>query len=126
MFVVTALISVAMLGFALSPLLFLSLALYLVLDALRDVRIPLQTAWVNQKLDSKVRATVHSMFGQVDAIGQMLGGPIVAVIAAASSAVASLAASGLLLTPALFFVSRANSKSEDEAEAVSPLLEEEG
>ena len=126
MFVVTALISVAMLGFALSPLLFLSLALYLVLDALRDVRIPLQTAWVNQKLDSKVRATVHSMFGQVDAIGQMLGGPIVAVIAAASSAVASLAASGLLLTPALFFVSSANSKSEDEAEAVSPLLEEEG
>lgn len=126
MFVVTALISVAMLGFALSPLLFLSLALYLVLDALRDVRIPLQTAWVNQKLDSKVRATVHSMFGQVDAIGQMLGGPVVAMIAVFGSTLASLVTSSLLLTPALFFVSRANSTSDDEAEAVSPLLEEEG
>lgn len=114
MFVVTALISVAMLGFALSPLLFLSLALYLVLDALRDVRIPLQTAWVNQKLDSKVRATVHSMFGQVDAIGQMLGGPVVAMIAVFGSTLASLVTSSLLLTPALFFVSRANSESRPE------------
>ncbi len=126
MLIVTGLISVSLIGFAFSSVLLLSLCLYLSIDLLRDIANPLQTAWVNQKLDSKVRATVHSMFGQVDAIGQVLGGPIVAVIAAASSAVASLAASGLLLTPALFFVSRANSKSEDEVEAVSPLLEEEG
>lgn len=123
MLVVTGLISVAMLGFALSPFLLLSLGLYLIIDALRDVRIPLQTAWVNQKLDSKVRATVHSMFGQVDAIGQMLGGPVVAVIAVLGSTLASLVTSSLLLTPALFFVVRANSKhlefaegSEDEAD----------
>jgi DHA3 family tetracycline resistance protein-like MFS transporter len=109
--IVTAGISLAMLGFALSPYLILTLSLYLVIDALRDVHIPLQTAWVNQKLDSKVRATVHSMFGQVDAIGQVLGGPIVAVIAAFGSAVASLVTSSLLLTPALFFIRRANSQS---------------
>lgn len=115
MLVVTGLISVALIGFALSPLLLLSLCLYLSIDVLRDIASPLQTAWVNQKLDSKIRATVHSMFGQVDAVGQMLGGPIVAAIAAVSSAVASLVASGLLLTPALFFVSRANSKSENDA-----------
>ncbi|MCC6299784.1 MAG: MFS transporter [Anaerolineales bacterium] len=115
---VTGGISLAMLGFALSPFLALTLALYLVIDALRDVRIPLQTAWVNQKLDSKVRATVHSMFGQVDAVGQMLGGPIVAVIAVFGSTVASLVTSSLLLTPALFFIRRANSKSENEADTV--------
>jgi DHA3 family tetracycline resistance protein-like MFS transporter len=109
--IVTAGISLAMFGFALSQFLILSLVLYLIIDALRDVHIPLQTAWVNQKLDSKVRATVHSMFGQVDAIGQMLGGPIVAVIAAFGSAVASLVTSSLLLTPALFFIRRANSQS---------------
>jgi DHA3 family tetracycline resistance protein-like MFS transporter len=78
---------------------------------------------VNQKLDSKIRATVHSMFGQVDAVGQMLGGPIVAVIAAVGSAVASLVTSGLLLTPALFFVSRANSKSANEGDVMSSLPE---
>ncbi len=125
MLIVTGLISVSLIGFALSPILLLSLCLYLSIGVLRDIAGPLQTAWVNQKLDSKVRATVHSMFGQVDAIGQVLGGPLVAAIAAISSAVASLVTSGLLLTPALFFVSRANSQSANEAEAISPLLEEE-
>jgi DHA3 family tetracycline resistance protein-like MFS transporter len=109
MLIVTGGISMAMLGFALSPLLLLSLSLYLVIDALRDIRIPLQTAWVNQKLNPKVRATVHSMFGQVDAIGQVMGGPTVAVFAALGSTVTPLVMSGLLLTPALWFVSRANS-----------------
>lgn len=39
MLIVTGLISAAMLGFALSSVLFLSLSLYLIIDALRDVRI---------------------------------------------------------------------------------------
>jgi len=117
---VTAGISIAMFGFALSKVLALTLVMYLIIDALRDVHIPLQTAWVNQKLDSKVRATVHSMFGQVDAVGQMLGGPIVAVIAAVGSAVAPLVTSSLLLSPALFFIRRANlhSANEEDGEVV--------
>jgi DHA3 family tetracycline resistance protein-like MFS transporter len=117
MLLVTGLISISLIGFALSPLFLLSLGLYLSTNVLRHVAEPLQTAWVNQKLDSKIRATIHSMFGQVDAIGQVMGGPIVAVIAAASSAVTSLVTSGLLLTPAMFFVSRANSQSASEADA---------
>ncbi|HUE98677.1 MAG TPA: MFS transporter [Anaerolineales bacterium] len=113
---VTGAISVALIWFALSPFLLLSLVLYLTVSVLRNVHIPLQTGWINQKLDSQVRATVHSMFGQVDAIGQVVGGPIVAVIASVGSAVASLVTSGLLLTPALFFIRRANSQSRDEAD----------
>jgi DHA3 family tetracycline resistance protein-like MFS transporter len=115
-FIMTGMISIALVGFALSPFLFLSLSLYLLINVLRNVHIPLQTAWVNQKLDSQVRATVHSMFGQVDAIGQVMGGPVVAVIASVGSTLASLVTSGLLLTPALFFVNRANSQSMNEAE----------
>ena len=111
MLLVTGLISLSLIGFALSPLLLLSLGLYLTISVLRDIAGPLQSAWVNQKLDSNVRATVHSMFGQVDAIGQVVGGPIVAGIAAVGSAVTSLVTSGMLLAPALFFVSRANSQS---------------
>ena len=122
MFLATGGISLALLSFALSPILALSLLMYLAIDALREVRGPLQTAWINQKLDSRVRATVHSMFGQVDAIGQVMGGPIVAVIAAAGSAVASLVTSSLLLTPALYFIGRANAPSKDEAEAESEPL----
>lgn len=114
MLIVTGSISVSLIGFALSPFLGLSLGLYLSISVLRDIAGPLQTAWVNKKLDSRIRATVHSMFGQVDAIGQVMGGPIVAVIAAVGSAVASLVTSGLLLTPALFFIRRANNQSPDE------------
>ena len=115
MLLVTGLISASLVGFALSSVLFLSLGLYLTISMLRDLAGPLQRAWVNQKLDSNVRATVHSMFGQVDAVGQVLGGPVVAVIAAVGSAVTSLVTSGMLLVPALFFVSRANSQSVNEA-----------
>ncbi len=114
--VVTAAISLAILGFALSPSLLLALSLYLVISAARSIHSPLHTAWINHKLDSKVRATVHSMFGQVDAIGQMLGGPLVAVIAAFGSAAASLLTSSLLLTPALFFIRRANAQAGGEVE----------
>jgi DHA3 family tetracycline resistance protein-like MFS transporter len=117
---VTAVISMALFGFALAPLLGLSIGLYLVINVFRNIHIPLQTAWVNQKLDSQVRATVHSMFGQVDAIGQMVGGPTVALIASVGSAVASLVMSGLLLTPALFFIGRANLHSQAEVE-VEPV-----
>jgi len=119
MLLVTGIISFALFGFALSPLLLLSLGLYLIIYVLRNVQIPLQTAWINQKLDSQVRATVHSMFGQVDAIGQVMGGPIVAVIAAIGSAVASLVTSSLLLTPALFFIRRANLQSVNERDMES-------
>jgi DHA3 family tetracycline resistance protein-like MFS transporter len=121
-FLVTGGITVALIGFALSPFLALSLGLYLVISVLRNVQIPLQTGWVNQKLDPQVRATVHSMFGQVDAIGQVMGGPIVAGIAAVGSAIAALVTSGLLLTPALFFIDRANSQSKDEIDLEASSL----
>ena len=115
MLIVTAMISLALFGFATASLLVVALALYLAIDVLRDVAGPLQSAWVNQKLDSRVRATVHSMFGQVDAIGQVAGGPVVGLVARFYSVVAALISSALLLAPALFLVGRANSQSEGEA-----------
>jgi DHA3 family tetracycline resistance protein-like MFS transporter len=115
MLIVTGLIAAAMVGFAISPLLPLTLGLYLVVNILRAVSNPLYTGWVNQKLDSQTRATVHSMAGQVDAIGQVAGGPGVGLIARFFSVVAAIAASGFLLLPAMFFVGRANRISVNEA-----------
>ncbi len=122
MLAVTGLISAALIGFALSPWLALTLGLYLTIYVFRNVAGPLQSAWVNQKLPSNVRATVHSMFSQVDAFGQMAGGPVVAVIARFASVIAALSTSGLLLTPALFLVRRANRVSSAE-EAEGPEAE---
>lgn len=112
---VTGIIAIAMIGFAVSALLPLTLILYLVIDMLRDVRGPLNTAWVNQKLDSKVRATIHSMTGQVDAFGQIAGGPSVAAVAKLFSVVAAISTSGLLLLPAMFLVGKANRISAEES-----------
>ncbi|MBK9604144.1 MAG: MFS transporter [Anaerolineales bacterium] len=111
MMIVTGLIATTMIGFALSPLLALALGLYLVIDVLRDIRGPLNSAWVNQKLDPQTRATVHSMTGQVDAFGQIAGGPSVGLVARFFSVVAAITTSGLLLLPAMFLVGRANSQS---------------
>ena len=111
MLVATAGISLAMVGYALAPYLLLAVGLYLTIDVLRGIRNPLQTAWINQKLDSNVRATVHSMFGQVDAIGQIAGGPGIGLIANLASVAAAVSTSGLLLTPALFLIGRANRQS---------------
>jgi DHA3 family tetracycline resistance protein-like MFS transporter len=116
---VTAGISLAMVGFALSRYLLLALILYLVIDVLRDIGYPLRAAWINQKLDSRVRATVHSMFGQVDAVGQIAGGPGVGLIANLASVVAAISTSGLLLSPALFLIGRANRQSREQVEAES-------
>ena len=116
MMIVTGVIAVGIIGFALSPLLPITLGLYLTIYILRQVKIPLQTAWVNHKLDPQTRATVHSMTGQVDAIGQILGGGS-AFIARYLSVVAAIVTSGFLLGPALGLVRRANLQSEYEAAA---------
>jgi len=114
---ITVGLSIGIISFAISPIFGLTLVLYGLISMLRNVAGPLYNAWVNQKLDSNTRATVISMSSQVDAIGQISGGPSVAAIAALSSVVAAITTSGLLLTPALFLVSRANSQSMNEAAA---------
>jgi len=113
MFFVTGLISVSLIGFALSPVFGLTLFFILLIDILRQVASPLYTAWVNQKLDSGTRATVLSMSSQVDAIGQIAGGPGVGMVAKLVSVVAAISTSGLLLTPALFLIGRANARSPE-------------
>lgn len=118
MLIVTGLTSAAMIGFAISPLLPVTLILYLVINVFRSVRSPLYTGWVNQKLDSQTRATVHSMTSQVDAFGQIAGGPSVALVARFASVIAAITTSGFLLLPAVFLVGRAN-KIAEEGEAAT-------
>lgn len=122
MFLVTGLITIAMIGFAISPLLALAVISMLSVNILRGISGPLQATWINQKLDSRVRATIHSMFGQVDAIGQVTGGPTIGFIANVLSVRLAVGISGLLLAPATFFIRRANSQSTNEADVVAEPL----
>lgn len=101
LFLISIVLVSGLFGFALAGSLALAVIAFLMIDVSRDVISPLYTAWVNQKLDSRVRATVISMSGQVDAIGQIAGGPFVGLVGSMLSVRAALLTSSLILTPVL-------------------------
>jgi len=98
---ITVVLILGLFGFALAPELAWVIIAYWVIYVARNVIGPLYTAWVNQSLDSNVRATVLSMSSQVDAIGQIAGGPVVGLIGNFFSVQAAIIASGITLTPIL-------------------------
>ncbi len=55
----------------------LAIVAFVLARACREVQAPLGTAWLNQRLEPSIRATVLSLNGQADAIGQIAGGPLV-------------------------------------------------
>jgi len=118
---ITALLSAAIFTFAFSPALAVSILAVTMVNITRNIIGPLYTAWVNQRLDSDTRATVISMSGQVDAIGQITSGPVAALISLWSIR-ATITIASLLLTPALPLIARANRlRAED---VVGPPLVE--
>jgi len=98
---ITVLLVAGVFSFALAGTLLLAMLAYWLVYVTRNVIGPLYTAWVNQRLDSQVRATVISMSSQVDAIGQIAGGPAVGLIGNLVSVRAALLTSGVILTPVL-------------------------
>ena len=115
MFVVTAVLAAALFAFAQmgDSFLFMILALWAI-SVSRQVIGPLYTTWVNQKLDPQVRATVISMSSQVDAIGQISGGPLVGVLGQRFSVRAAITASSLLLLPNLALFLRSGRRHEED------------
>ncbi|WP_158651523.1 MFS transporter [Mesobacillus jeotgali] len=78
---------------------------YLTFYILRITNGPIYRAWLNENIESKVRATVLSTYGQIDALGQILSGPIIGFIALKFGLGLSIVTSGLILAPvAVFYV----------------------
>ena len=98
---------VAVVAFAFAASFWWALAAFWIVGTLRSVREPVFTAWINQGLDAKTRATINSIGGQADAIGQAAGGPGIGLIARSVSVPTALVVSGLLRLPALFLYVRA-------------------
>jgi MFS transporter, DHA3 family, tetracycline resistance protein len=108
------LIAVGLVGFGLTRNFWVALALYWLIGVLRSVTSPLQTAWFNLRIDDpQVRATLFSVSGQVDAIGQIAGGPAVGAIGNLSIR-AALVTSGLMLAPVLPLYALAMRRGESE------------
>jgi DHA3 family tetracycline resistance protein-like MFS transporter len=73
---------------------------------------PLFLSWLNQNVDSLVRATVISMRSQTDALGQIVGGPVLGLVGQLASLRLSIMGAGLALVPALALYARARRISE--------------
>ncbi|MGH2536715.1 MAG: MFS transporter [Candidatus Promineifilaceae bacterium] len=91
----------------LAPTFGLALAGVWAVAVFRQVSGPLFEAWINRGLPSEVRATVLSMLGQTDAIGQIAGGPPMGLLAQGFGLRAAMVGVGLLLTPAALLYGRA-------------------
>jgi DHA3 family tetracycline resistance protein-like MFS transporter len=98
----------AMLLFALTGSTWVAIAALLGVFFARDLAGPLYDTWLNEQItDSTVRATVLSMSGQANAIGQAGGGPILGAIGNVWGIRAALAAGAVVIAPALGLYGRA-------------------
>lgn len=102
--VLNGLLVLTMLLFAMSETFLLAIVLYWVIASLRAVNAPLITVVTNQQLQSQGRATALSMYGQLDAFGQVAGGPLVGMVALYTSIQGGLMMSALLIIPTVFFL----------------------
>jgi DHA3 family tetracycline resistance protein-like MFS transporter len=73
----------------------------------RKLGEPLYLTWLNQGLDPGVRATVISMGSQANALGQIVGGPVIGAVGTLAGIRAALAVAGLVFSPALALYGRA-------------------
>lgn len=104
---INLLLIVAVVGFALAGNFLIALVAVWANALLREVGEPVFAAWINQGLDPRSRATVNSLWGQSDALGQMAAGPVLGWLAIARSVPFALVVSGILRAPALGLIGRA-------------------
>jgi len=98
----------AMLVFALTGSIGLAIVALLGVFLARDLAGPLYTIWMNEQItDSSVRATVLSISGQANAVGQAAGGPALGVIGNVFGIPAALATGALTIGPAVALYGRA-------------------
>ncbi|HTS74154.1 MAG TPA: MFS transporter [Gaiellaceae bacterium] len=99
---------VAMLAFGLTGSIWLAVAGILGVFFARNLAGPLYDTWLNAQIrDSSVRATVLSISGQSNAIGQAAGGPVLGVIGNVWGIRTALAAGAGAIAPALALFARA-------------------
>jgi DHA3 family tetracycline resistance protein-like MFS transporter len=108
------LVVLGILIFARTDSFWLALMATWLVHSMRALAGPLKTAWINQHIESRVRATVLSTASQMDAFGQVIGGPIAGTIGTLRSIRAALTTSAFMLLPALPLYQRLKGSLSDE------------
>jgi len=122
-FGLSALLVACLFGFALAGNFVMAVVINWGISTLRTLLGPINSTWINQHIDSQVRATVISMSSQVDALGQIVGGPPVGFIGERLGIRAALMSSGLILSPVLYFYARIIRADNRAASLSQPSLE---
>jgi len=107
LFAATAIRALMAAGFALATNLAVAMTFFWIASAMRQAFGPVKRSWLNRSLDSANRATLLSIDGQADALGQIAGGPMIGAIGSGVSIRAALLASAALLGVALPLLARA-------------------
>jgi MFS transporter, DHA3 family, tetracycline resistance protein len=126
LFGLEAALMAAVIVFALAGSFAVAVAAYWGAAVTRSLVSPVYTTWINRGVDPQARATVLSMSGQADALGQFTVGPGLGAIGSAFGLRAALTVAGLALAPALALYGRALGKVSpaDPGEAVDPVAAE--
>jgi len=95
---------IAIILFGLSRNFTMALSMYMTFYISRITNGPIFTAWKNKNIKSELRATVLSTYGQMDAFGQIIGGPFIGLIAAKTSVAIAIITSGFILSPILILL----------------------
>jgi DHA3 family tetracycline resistance protein-like MFS transporter len=98
--------ALSMVVFGLSGSFWLSAGAYWVQLTLRAVSDPLFMTWINQNVESRVRATVLSMDAQANSLGQITGGPMIGAIGSTLSLPVALITTGLARIPVSLLFAR--------------------
>jgi DHA3 family tetracycline resistance protein-like MFS transporter len=112
---------VAQIAFAVGTSFWFVMAVFLAAILARSLLDPLYTTWVNDLIrDSSVRATVLSISGQANAIGQAAGGPVLGVVGNVFGIPYALVAGALTTLPAAALYARATRRQGQELVAELP------
>lgn len=90
--------------FGLSGKFGMALSMYFIFYIIRTTNGPIFRAWMNRNIKSEVRATVLSTYGQIDSMGQIIGGPLIGFIALKTSISTAIITSGVILSPIIFLL----------------------
>lgn len=94
-------LAVSLVGFGLAGQFASAASLYLLARTLRRIAAPIRSAWINQSLTARIRATVLSLDAQADALGQILAGPVLGAFAAAAGTGRTMIVAGMVVAASL-------------------------
>lgn len=119
----SAIQALALVIFTVSGNLWLAFGMLWVRTGVASVSQPVELAWLNRNLDASTRATVNSMTGQANSIGQVAGGLTLGWVGNAVSIRAALLCSAIVLSPTVSLYRRMIVRDRGAAEPVPSMAD---